>query len=80
MRFLMTWSVSVVSSARPRPWERTATDRMGRSSGLKRVMRGSLTSLRKVAFTTATFSRTSLVAWTGFTLRSNSATTTDNPS
>jgi hypothetical protein len=74
----------VVSSRSERPPESdelvTATEAIGKSSGLKRLIFGSLISSRSVGRTSATFSRTSCAASFGSTVRSNSMITTERPS
>ena len=80
MRLMMIWSAMVVSSRTPRTSERTATDTIGWSSGLKRWISGSLTSGRKAARTVCTFSRTSCMATADGIDSSNSAMTIDWPS
>jgi hypothetical protein len=83
-RFLITWSARVVSSRSGLAVEEdeavTATDAIGKSSGLKRLIFGSLISSRSVGRTKATFSRTSCAASFGSTVRSNSMMTTERPS
>ena len=79
-RFLTTWSASVVRLRRSRVSDITATETMGKSSGLKRVTVGSFTSSRRLERMAAIFSRTSWAATLASTDRSNSTTTSDWPS
>ncbi len=53
---------------------------MGWSSGRKREMKGSSTSLRKPTLSAAILSRTSCAATAGSVVRSNSAMTCERPS
>ena len=79
-RLTITWSARVVRSRTERMSERTAIDTIGRSSGLKRWISGSLTSGLNWTRTCWTFSRTSWMAVADGTASSNSATTIDWPS
>ena len=79
-RFFTTWSARVVSSRSERDVVVTATEAIGKSSGLKRLTFGSLISSRKVGRMMAIFSRTSCAASFGSMVRSNSTITTERPS
>jgi len=84
-RFFRTCSdqlvISTGDSGLPTPVSgSTARDQMARLDGSKRSTLGSLTSVRRLGRTAATFSRTSSAALRPFMCSWNSITTTDWPS